>query len=148
MISSFKINWVFAFTKTITRIFISWQMSLHYTPNVQSAPAELDPPALPPVSKDDARFRRFLRPVTCDLWPFDLKIDTPLIRALFCVALFSSYEPVRDRRTDGRARCAMRPTERPHNNSIFTYIYIVYKVLCVNCGHLTTYFDKGQFIYC
>jgi len=29
MISSFKIKSVFAFTKQNTRIFISWQMSLH-----------------------------------------------------------------------------------------------------------------------
>ena len=35
-------------------------MSVFLTsPIVQSAPAVLDPPALPPVSKDDARFWRF-----------------------------------------------------------------------------------------
>ena len=37
---------------------------------MQSAPAVLDPPALPPISKGDARRVRFLRPMTLtfDLW--------------------------------------------------------------------------------
>ena len=33
MTYSFKITWVFAFTKKYTRIFILWQMSLHYEQN-------------------------------------------------------------------------------------------------------------------
>jgi len=53
---------------------------------VQSTPAALDPPALPPVSKDDVRFWRFLRSfsvtLTFDLWPFELKIGIPLTRAM------------------------------------------------------------------
>ena len=85
---------------------------------MQSAPAALDPPALPPVSEDDARFLRFLRPVTLifDL-SIKLKIGTPLCRAVgkvysnFDLSVFLCFRvtsPVRDRRTDGR-------TSKTHN---------------------------------
>ena len=46
---------------------------------MQSAPATIDLPALPPVSKNDTRFWTFLRPVTLT---FDLKTGTPLTRAM------------------------------------------------------------------
>jgi len=58
-------------------------------------------------------------------WPFELKIGTPLTRALANViliflVLFSSHEPVRDRRTDAQIDV------RQHDDCVFigTSMYV------------------------
>jgi len=79
---------------------------------VQSASAALDPPTLPSISKHDARFGMFLRPVTLTFDFFELKIGNPLTRAVGNVCAnfdFSAFVfELRDRtgethgRTDGQ----------------------------------------------
>jgi len=98
-------------------------------PNIglQSAPAALDPPALPPVSKDDARFLGFTSPVTLTLtfrtenWHsnYSCRGESLCWFWFFCFSLFLSYEPVRDRRTDGRAWCLMHLINDWNNNKKF-----------------------------
>jgi len=80
-------------------------------PSLQSAP-EPNALDLPPVSKHLCQmcgnFLRFLTSVDLDLSPLQVKIGTPLTPSLrnvytnfiFFYILFSSYEPVRDRRMD------------------------------------------------
>jgi len=36
----------------------------------------------------------------------------------FSTFLFSSYDPIRDGRTDGRARCVVRPIGGPHYDGL------------------------------
>ena len=77
-----------------------------------------DPPALPPVSKEDARFWRFLSPVTMTFDPskFKLKTATAFIRTMGNVCtnfdfsaflLFSSCKPMYLK--DGQAKRIMWP---------------------------------------
>jgi len=109
-----------------------WSIKRVICGHLQSAP---DPRVLhwPPVSKHDARLRRFL--ASGDLWPltFQLKIGTLLTRALgkVFVNFFVLFElRVRtgqtdstrtDGRTDGRAvgLRVMRPIGRMHDNIIY-----------------------------
>jgi len=51
---------------THSKVGLKWRK-----PNVQSAPATLDLPALPPASKDDAKFWRFYL-----LWPWPVAFQT------------------------------------------------------------------------
>ena len=71
-------------------------------------------------------FLRFLTYGNRDLWPFELKIDTPVTLALkkvhtnFVVPRLCAFElgtrtGQTDRQTDGRAIRVMRPIGRPHN---------------------------------
>jgi len=95
--------------------------------SLQSAP---EPTALDPQprSKHDARLLwRFLMSSDHDLWPFQLKIGTPLtcapgklivLRFLILSSSPNRTDGQRDGRTDGQARCIMQPIGRPHNNKL------------------------------
>jgi len=85
---------------------------------MQSAPVAFAPPALPSISKDDARLWKFLRPVTLTFdWKLALHLFVPWGTCV-PISLFSAFLHVRvtsphgthvrtDRRTDGRAKRVM-----------------------------------------
>jgi len=61
----------------------------------------------------------FLTSGDLDLRPFEMNLARAMPIMIFLRFLFSSYEPVCDRRTDGWVKRVMRPIGRSHNNWYF-----------------------------